>query len=642
FKEGTSLSDHLNEFQGIIVQMSGMGIKFEDEILRLLLLNSLPESWETFKVSITNSASNVVVSLQMVKDSVLNEEMRRKAQGSSSQSEENKDKKGKSKEKDDDDDDDDRVTTATVNFVSDENMWIIDSGATLHVTQRKQFFTSYTISDFGVLKMGNDGVTKVIAFGNVCLLTNTGMQLWLRGIKYALDVRFNLIFVHMLDDGGYDNHFGHGKWKLTKGNLVVARGEKISKLYWTKALVAKDSVNAMDIEASLWHRRLSHISEKGLNLFSQKGHASKIKECIVREMFSLHGKQTRVSFKKHPPSRKSELLELAFVERQSVKKVKCIRFDNGGEYCGPFDIYCKQQGIRYEKTPPKTPQLNGLAERMNKTLIERVRCMLSEARLPKHFWGEALYTAVHAFVHVPKDERSKLDMKTRQCIFIGYGHDEYGYKMYDPIEKKLVRSRDVQFMEDQTIEDIDKVKKSTPEKDNSLFEIDPVLMPVHDLDTVDNNVQNGEQYNYVGNQQLGDGFDVPLDDDAEKEQEMSQDENLGDALEPPPVQLKRSNRYTSNQYVTLTDGEEPECYQESMESEERQKAWQSKLQKCVALSTTKAELGFVQEDEHWLFCDSQSADMMNKMLTPAPGSRSHAFNKSGFTWALLHSLSGYQ
>ncbi|RDX72910.1 hypothetical protein CR513_47549, partial [Mucuna pruriens] len=49
FKEGTSLSDHLNEFQGIIDQMLGMGIKFEDEILGLLLLNSLPESWETFK-----------------------------------------------------------------------------------------------------------------------------------------------------------------------------------------------------------------------------------------------------------------------------------------------------------------------------------------------------------------------------------------------------------------------------------------------------------------------------------------------------------------------------------------------------------------------------------------------------------------
>ncbi|RDX71400.1 hypothetical protein CR513_49265, partial [Mucuna pruriens] len=62
------------------MEMSGMGIKFEDEILGLLLLNSLPESWETFKVSITNSTPNGVVSLQMVKGSVLNEEMRRKAQ----------------------------------------------------------------------------------------------------------------------------------------------------------------------------------------------------------------------------------------------------------------------------------------------------------------------------------------------------------------------------------------------------------------------------------------------------------------------------------------------------------------------------------------------------------------------------------
>ncbi|RDY05321.1 hypothetical protein CR513_10854, partial [Mucuna pruriens] len=84
-------------------------------------------------------------------DSVLNEEMRRKAQGSSSQSKENKGKNGKSKEKDDD-----RVTTATgddliilrdfklVIFVFDESMWIIDSSATLHVTSKKEFFTSYT------------------------------------------------------------------------------------------------------------------------------------------------------------------------------------------------------------------------------------------------------------------------------------------------------------------------------------------------------------------------------------------------------------------------------------------------------------------------------------------------------------------
>ena len=52
------------------------------------------------------------------------------------------------------------------NLVSDESMWIIDSGATLHVTVRNEFFTSYTPGDFGFLKMGNDGVSKVIGVGD--------------------------------------------------------------------------------------------------------------------------------------------------------------------------------------------------------------------------------------------------------------------------------------------------------------------------------------------------------------------------------------------------------------------------------------------------------------------------------------------
>ncbi|XP_057968572.1 subtilisin-like serine-protease S [Malania oleifera] len=123
--------------------------------------------------------------------------------------------------------------------------------------------------------------------------------------------------------------------------------------------------------------------------------------------------------------------------------IKCIRTDNDGEYCGPFDVYYRQQAIQHQRTPPKTPQLNALAERINRTLEERVRCLLSEAKLPRSFWGKALYTVAHvinlsptvvlqidavdriwyvkdvsydhlrvfgskAFVHVPKDDRFKL------------------------------------------------------------------------------------------------------------------------------------------------------------------------------------------------------------------------------------------
>jgi len=72
-------------------------------------------------------------------------------------------------------------------------MWIIDSGATLHVTTRKEFFTSYTSGDFRVLKMGNDSESKVIGVGDVCLQINMGVYLLLKGVKHAPDVRFHLI-----------------------------------------------------------------------------------------------------------------------------------------------------------------------------------------------------------------------------------------------------------------------------------------------------------------------------------------------------------------------------------------------------------------------------------------------------------------
>ena len=59
-----------------------------------------------------------------------------------------------------------------------------------------------------------------------------------------------------------------------------------------------------------------------------------------------------------------------------------------------------------------------------------------------------------AFVDIPKDERKKLDAKANECIYLGSPKDEFGYRLWDPIKKKIVRSRDVVFIEDQTIKDI--------------------------------------------------------------------------------------------------------------------------------------------------------------------------------------------
>ena len=74
------------------------------------------------------------------------------------------------------------------------------------------------------------------------------------------------------------------------------------------------------------------------------------------------------------------------VEIETDLKVKCLRSDNGGKYIdGEFSEYCAAHGIRIEKTILGTPQQNGVAERMNRTLNERARSMRLHARLPKTF-----------------------------------------------------------------------------------------------------------------------------------------------------------------------------------------------------------------------------------------------------------------
>ncbi|CAL1354730.1 unnamed protein product [Linum trigynum] len=281
---------------------------------------------------------------------------------------------------------------------------------------------------------------------------------------------------------------------------------------------------------------------------------------------------------------------LALLERETGKKLKCIWTDNGGEYKGSFSTFCKEHGIRQQFTPPKTPQLNGLAERMNRTLLERVMCLLSHSKLPQSFWGEALLAAVYvwnrspsvplkydtpekvwtgkevsykylwvfgcmAFVHIPKDERSKLDSKTRPCVFIGYGQDEFGYRFFYPIQKKLIRSRDAVFIENETIEDV-VARKEVPSTDASQPSLG--LVPQTPRPT-----EAGEKVQH---------------DQPEIVEQDADEDGQPPVIEGSPVQMtrfgrvtRRSTRYPETEYVSLTDGGEPESFTEAMIDEHKQR-----------------------------------------------------------------------
>ncbi len=99
--------------------------------------------------------------------------------------------------------------------------------------------------------------------------------------------------------------------------------------------------------------------------------------------------------------RKADVLNVfkqfkAMVEKGTGKSIKCLRTNNGGEFTsGEFEQYCKDEGIVRHKTIVYTPQQNGVAERMNQTLMERARSMIGNANLQKELWAEVVSTACY-------------------------------------------------------------------------------------------------------------------------------------------------------------------------------------------------------------------------------------------------------
>jgi hypothetical protein len=86
----------------------------------------------------------------------------------------------------------------------------------------------------------------------------------------------------------------------------------------------------------------------------------------------------------------------ALVENETGKLLKCLRSNNGGEYCSKdFDDYCSYHGICRENTVPGTPQENGVSKRMNMTIMECARRMRLHAGSPLQFWVDAIDNLVY-------------------------------------------------------------------------------------------------------------------------------------------------------------------------------------------------------------------------------------------------------
>jgi transposase InsO family protein len=106
----------------------------------------------------------------------------------------------------------------------------------------------------------------------------------------------------------------------------------------------------------------------------------------------------------------------AVVEGETRHQILKIRTDNGKEYQGIFGEYLRKHHIQHQTTAAYTPQMNGTAERLNRTLLETARAMLSAHDIPLRFWGEAISTAMHIKNRMPN---SSIKFKTPYELWYG-------------------------------------------------------------------------------------------------------------------------------------------------------------------------------------------------------------------------------
>ena len=430
------------------------------------------------------------------------------------------------------------VLLVTEKSIKLKDEWIMDTGCSYHMCPNKDWFSSYESIDGGVVLMGNNAPCKTIGIGTVRIRMADGIVRTLTDVRHVPDLKKNLISLGTLDANGCKFSAEGGVLKVSKGALVVMKARKVGSLYVLHGLtvtasvaVSSSSMSDSDV-TKLWHMRLGHMSEKGLTLLSKRGllcgqSTGKMDFCE----HCVFGKQKRLSFgtgihktkgsldyihsdlwgPAQVPSKGGARYLLTFIddfsrkvwvyflkhksdvfdtfkkwkiliEKQTGKQIRRLRTDNGLEFCGgDFNKFCEAEGISRHRTVVKTPQQNGVAERMNRTLLEKARCMLSNAGLSKDFWAEAVSTACFlvnrspstaiefktpeevwsgkpanysnlrifgcsAYMHVSE---GKLEPRARKCIFLGYASGVKGYRLWcpDPKSPKFVISRDVTFNE---------------------------------------------------------------------------------------------------------------------------------------------------------------------------------------------------
>ncbi|GKE29038.1 retrotransposon protein, putative, ty1-copia subclass, partial [Tanacetum coccineum] len=264
---------------------------------------------------------------------------------------------------------------------------IYDTGCGTHICNTTQSLRASRKLKPGALSLyvGNGQREAVEAIGNFYLSLPSGLVIVLNNCHYAPSITRGVISVSRLYEDGFINRFVNNTIQVSRNNMVYFSAiprDGIFEIDLSNSYANESSIYTvsnkrakLDLDSALlWHCHLGHISKKCIEKLQHDG---------LLNSTDLRAFEKCVSCM----SGKME------VENQLGKTIKSLRSDRGGEYMSQeFLDHLKDHGIIAHRTPPYTPQHNGVSERRNRTLLDMVRSMMSQTTLPKSFWDYALET----------------------------------------------------------------------------------------------------------------------------------------------------------------------------------------------------------------------------------------------------------
>jgi hypothetical protein len=379
---------------------------------------------------------------------------------------------------------------------------LYDSGCTNHISPYRDHFENFQAIVPRKFRAANQQTFSTIGIGELIIDVPNGdghfCKLRLSGVQYSPEIAYTLVSIGQLDEAGFSALFGGGKCLIRgpDGEKVgeVKRAER--KVYRVEHVEGEANAAEKVLSLERFHRCMGHVSFQtakslvknkyitGVRLeYTPSDHKIFCESCVYAKATRKHIPDVRegkraVEFggevhsdlwRKSPVEskggklyyvtfiddktrlthlyllkKKDETFDAykkyeAWVETQMSKKVKVLNSDRGGEYLGDEMVaYLKSKGTVQKLNVHDTPQQNGVAERRNRTIAERIRALLHASGLPKNLWAEA---ARHVVWLLNRTTTKAVEGMTPFEAAFGKKPDlkdvrEWGEKVYVRLEKK--------------------------------------------------------------------------------------------------------------------------------------------------------------------------------------------------------------